>query len=98
MARGGYRPNAGRPRSANRHQFVRGPDGTFATPLEYMLAVMNDPEADASRRDRMAIAAAAYMRPKTDVRSKKEVAAEAASSAGVGTDWGDDLTPSAKTN
>jgi hypothetical protein len=35
------------------------------TPLEYMLAVMNDNGADITRRDRMAIAAAPYVHGRT---------------------------------
>ncbi len=33
-------------------------------PLEHMLKVMNDPNADNERRDRMAVAAAPYVHPK----------------------------------
>jgi hypothetical protein len=34
------------------------------TPLEYMLAVMRDPNVDPDRRDRMATAAAPYIHPR----------------------------------
>jgi len=34
------------------------------TPLEYMLAVLRDEEADPERRDRMAAAAAPYIHPR----------------------------------
>jgi hypothetical protein len=63
-------------------------------PLDYMLSVMNDPAADASRRDRMAIAAAQYchQRAADTRRSKKHHEAEAAKKAGgKGTGWGGDL-------
>jgi len=45
------------------------------TPLEYMLAVMRDPGADQTRRDRMAMACAPYCHPRMfDQRvGKKEV-------------------------
>jgi hypothetical protein len=45
------------------------------TPLEYMLAVMRDPDADQVRRDRMAMAAAPYCHPRMadDRVGKKEV-------------------------
>ena len=56
-----------------------------------MLAVMNDPDADQSRRDRMAIAAAPFVHPKVGERGNKETAAEAATTAGLGTEWRDDL-------
>jgi hypothetical protein len=38
----------------------------MATPLEYMLEVMNDPGADTMRRDRMAIAAAPFVHPRKE--------------------------------
>ena len=64
------------------------------TPLEYMLIVMRDADADPMRRDRMAVAAAPYAHPKADaiVAGKKAEAAEAAKTAGHGSAWGDDLT------
>lgn len=72
-------------------QFVRC-DGM--TPLEYMLSVMNDPDADPDRRDRMAQAAAPYMHPKAErpradasEQGKKELAREAARTAERGTGW-----------
>lgn len=34
------------------------------TPLEYMLSVIGDEDADPLRRDRLAVAAAPYMHPK----------------------------------
>lgn len=63
------------------------------TPLEYMLLVMNDQEADPIRRDRMAIAAAPYTHPRLEPVSagKKEKAAAEAKTAGQGSSWGDDL-------
>ena len=62
-------------------------------PLEYMLTVMNDPAADQTRRDRMAIAAAPYCHPRMSdmVKGKKTQETEAAEMAGVGTAWADDL-------
>src|SRR5437868_3224792 len=65
MPRGGYRPGAGRPKGSKseRHQIPMLPEqaATSRTPLEYMLAVMNDSAADPARRDKMAIAAAPFM-------------------------------------
>jgi hypothetical protein len=62
-------------------------------PLEYMLAVMNDPAADGLRRDRMAMAAAPYCHPRVadSTKGKKDQQAEAAKTAGVGTEWAGDL-------
>lgn len=54
------------------------------TPLDYMLAVVNDPTIDAARRDRMAVAAAPYLHPKVAESGKKEDRAAAASAATSG--------------
>lgn len=56
------------------------------TPLEYMLKVMNDPNAEKDRRDKMAIAAAQYIHSKVDseTKGKKEEKAEAAEQAANG--------------
>lgn len=71
MARGGARPGAGRPKV--RETAIDIPRDIRAaareaklTPLEYMLAVMNDESADASRRDRMAQAAAPYVHARAE--------------------------------
>ena len=53
-------------------------------PLDYMLAVMNDPSADAARRDRMAVAAAPYLHPKVAEAGKKQQRSAAAKTAGAG--------------
>lgn len=57
---------------------------TPKTPLEYMLAVMNDPEADKGRKDRLAVAAAPYMHPKMGEGGKKDAKATAAKAASSG--------------
>lgn len=96
MARGGYRPGAGRPRKeAGRAPIVRDevharkPQKSLGgkSPLEYMLDVMNDRGADDARRDKMAIAAAPYVHEKAgeDAPGKKALRqgrAEQASSVG----------------
>lgn len=78
MARGGYRPGAGRPRknpaetetkAATKPAKASAENQTTEerierTPLEYMVDVMNDPDADQTRRDRMALAAAPYVHGK----------------------------------
>ena len=67
MPRGGARPGAGRPkgrRSAStikRREIAEQALHQGMTPLEYMLAVMRDPDAEQQRRDEMAKAAAPYM-------------------------------------
>ena len=70
MARGGYRPGAGRPRKTDAPAADRGKAPAEAklieegkpkarrkkqTPLEYMVDVMNDPDVTEARRDRMAL-------------------------------------------
>jgi len=99
MARGGYRPGAGRPKGTTKAQ--EGVEGTIhdeaaaepcasdlepvaRTPLEYMLAVMNDQTADAARRDRMAIAAAPFVHGKVPEGGKKDALKEAAGEATKG--------------
>lgn len=67
MARGGNRPGAGRKRGTpNKASVERQKEvaATGITPLDYMLKVMRNPKADASRRDEMAKAAAPYVHPK----------------------------------
>jgi phage terminase small subunit len=54
------------------------PPGTTVQPLEYMLAVMNDPEAHPEMRARMAVAAAPYVHAKIGEQGKKEQKNEAA--------------------
>jgi len=70
--RGGWRPNAGRPRGAkNGSRKVRGipsdmrADAARAnmTPLAFMLSVMNDPDEDDVRRDRAARNALPFCHP-----------------------------------
>jgi|SRR5688572_4592780 phage terminase small subunit len=97
MARGGYRPGAGRPRKgekrsekvpvqkANEEQADVPVNPTEdRTPLEFMLAVMNDTQQPPNRRDRMAIAAAPFMHPRAGEAGKKEEQAERAKRAGAG--------------
>ena len=75
MARGGHRPNAGRPKgtiSKARAAVVEACKAEVAqiytdgeeTPLGYMLRVMRDSGVDEKRRDQMAIAAASFIHPK----------------------------------
>ena len=94
MAKGGYRPGAGRPKGSKAlpkkaleaealsHQ-IRG----YQSPLEYMLTVMNDRRADPVRRDRMAIAAAPFVHSRPGDTGKKEELAAQSEAAEVGTDW-----------
>lgn len=96
MPRGGFRPGAGRPKKGT------GPAGKIAglpadilaeaisagqSPLEYMLAVMRNPEADQARRDRMAMAAAPFCHARADAvaegkKEKRQANAEAAAADG----------------
>jgi hypothetical protein len=92
MARGGYRPGAGRPRtgeSAPGDEAEAAAQESDVTPLEYMMAVINDPKADPLRRDRMAIAAAPFVHPKAGETGKKEERAAQAKTAQNGTEWED---------
>lgn len=133
MARGGYRPGAGRPKGQKVVREKAGPkraskvvpapapssvrdmvlikpvpmdiqlaaDAAHLDPLQYMLKVMNDSGASDERRDRMAVSAAPYCHERAADRKpgKKQEAENAATTAGEGTEWGDDLNvPSARVN
>jgi hypothetical protein len=101
MPRGGPRPNSGGPRPGSgpkpkdqkalkvASDIIRAARESGATPLDYMLAVMRDPDADPQRRDRMAQAAAPYVHPRAEAveQGKKEAAREAARTVERGTDW-----------
>jgi len=67
MARGGFRPGAGRKEgsaTARTREIANRAIENGLTPLEYMLGVMRDPKADVTRRDEMARAAAPYIHPR----------------------------------
>ena len=98
MAKGGYRAGAGRPKGSKTGSSKKKskPDeipqdikdeanAANLDPLDYMLKVMNSEEADAGRRDRMAIAAAPFMHSrKGEGLGKKEDQEARAKTAGAG--------------
>jgi hypothetical protein len=64
MARGGYRPNSGRPKgSTNKldQEARKKAIETGISPLEYLLGVMRNPEMDLEKRIDAAKAAAPYV-------------------------------------
>lgn len=88
---GGARPGAGRPRKRPKPDAAASPPTATESapqpppapavrvqPLEYMLAVMNDPDAHPELRARMAIAAAPFVHKKMGEGGKKEDKNEAA--------------------
>src|SRR3954470_14257389 len=90
--RGGERPGAGRPKRSmqpRRDRMMTALSSGRLSPLDYMLAVMNDLDADPAQRDRMAIAAAPYIHVRAaDAKpGKKEAAEQAALTAERGTSW-----------
>lgn len=106
MAKGGYRPGAGRPKGATGKtgKQAKSEDGYPAdvakaavrsglSPLDYMLTVMRNPDADQSRRDRMAVAAAPFCHQRmADNRiGKKDSEADLAKNAGHDSQWSSDL-------
>lgn len=80
MARGGYRPGAGRPKkeAGETERAVREAasrvGGDDVTPLEFLLSVVNDAGADFADRMRAAVAAAPYVHARAEVTAggKKE--------------------------
>src|SRR5438270_8403245 len=83
MRRGGARPNSGgaRPGSGRKPSVPRvppplGPDAMM--PLDYMIRVINDPEASDARKDDLAKHAAAYCHAKVAEAGKKEARQAAA--------------------
>ncbi len=74
MARGGARPGAGRPKNARTStEAERKAAAVGISPLDYMLAVINDERADEARRDQMAIAAAPFIHPLPSKRERSSV-------------------------
>ena len=101
MARGGYRPGAGRKsKDLRKPELIRTAISAGMSPLEYMLTVMRDPKAEAVRRDRMAIAAAPFChgRMSDEYIGKKDQQFEQAKTAGVGTEWEADIIPANELN
>lgn len=92
MKQGGYRPGAGRPRKGE-PSVAQAAASLGMEPVDYLLMVMNDPNGDPARRDRAAIALLPYRHQRiADARiGKKELAEEAARTAGQDSEWGDDL-------
>src|SRR5690242_12062327 len=86
---GGARPGAGRPNKTFMEETRLEAEVRGMTPLDYMLSVMQDPNVDFLRRDRMAVAAAPYVHAKAESAqpSKKEQAKIDAATAEQGTEW-----------
>src|SRR4051794_9496536 len=90
--RGGERPGAGRPKRSmqpRRDRIMTALAPGRMSPLDYMLSVMNSSGVDDAQRDRMAIAAAPYVRARAaDAKpGKKEEGEQAARTAERGTNW-----------
>jgi hypothetical protein len=69
IGRGGARPGAGRPKGSRNKPIFESPESreyyaNIESPLDYMLRVMRDPNADLRRRARMAREAAPYLHAK----------------------------------
>jgi hypothetical protein len=94
MAKGGYRPGAGRPKGSKNKNQTKPVENTGnqpdhpaedLAPLAYMLKVMNNPKEDPSRRDRMAIAAAPFVHSRpSEGKGKKQDKIERAKAAASG--------------
>ena len=89
MAKGGYRPGAGRPKGAkNKSKMADIKADTpleILSPLEFLLQVMRDDNQDTNTRLRAASLAAPYLHPRAgDGPGKKEDAKERAKKAASG--------------
>ncbi len=97
MARGGARPGAGRPKGVKARterpekpvlsvsaDIVAAGRALKLSPLEYMLAVLNDETAEDARRDRMAQAAAPFVHARAGEATKKVDAADKAKRVAAG--------------
>lgn len=99
MARGGYRPGAGRPvgtvkqprttkQPATKQKKVVAASVSVPvrskTPLEYMLDIVNDETVDEARRDRLAIAAAPFVHARAGEGGKKDERLTAAKKVATG--------------
>lgn len=85
-----------RPRKDPTVTQVQQKPGQLSTlsPLEHLLAIMNDPSADPARRDKAAVSAAPYCHARVADKGVKAQQAETAEKAGgVGSEWADDLHP-----
>lgn len=83
MPRGGARPGAGRPKRKSADHLTKAQVETAAaladqTPLEFMLATMNDRSASQNLRAQMAVAAAPYVHPKPAEKGKRAASQEKA--------------------
>lgn len=105
MARGGYRPGAGRPKGAKStaptERQVDAAERTlqasprrskkFKTALDFAMAIINDPDAPIDAKIKLAQAAMPFQSPKVAAGGlgKKDAAQQAAKTAGAGSHWGD---------
>lgn len=97
MSKGGFRPGSGRPKGAKNikpapkidvaKDIARAAKESGMSPLDYMLNVMRDENADGNRRDRMAVAAAPFVHARaepvdTSKKAQKQANAEKAATQG----------------
>lgn len=89
MPSGGFRVGAGRkPKGVkpdpNRAEIEAALQAGSYLPLDYLLSVMRDPNADPVRRDRAAAVLAPFLHGKTDMGGKKEERQRAAGEVAKG--------------
>lgn len=91
MARGGYRPGAGRPPGATKRMApaaIRAEAGAAGLdPLAYLLRLVADEHAPTEIRLRAAAIALPYVHARAGERGKRAREADMARSAERGTDW-----------
>ena len=89
MARGGYRPGAGRPKGIDKQnqerlaQKIANADPNM-TPLDFILSIVRDPTEDMDTRLRAAAIAAPFCHAKAGEKGKKDERKDAAAKASMG--------------
>ncbi len=97
MPKGGYRPGAGRPPGARTVKMPApgrtGAEAGRATPLSYLLGVMNDTAEPTEVRMRAAGMALPFVHPKPALPTAKDKRMAEAADADRGTNWESLLNP-----
>jgi hypothetical protein len=87
MSRGGFRPNAGRPKGSKTARLPEAGAVEGETPLAFLLTLMNDEAQPVEVRMRAAGLALPFMHAKPAAPTKRDEAARRAATAEAGSEW-----------